>query len=647
MNDKHQDKLGTSSVTRRKLLAGAVTAVLIGVSNTRAPHYNNEQTPYSSRNKIGDESPLTIDDFGGGVIRDEWGNAANHATTNDFSNTGSHSVYRVNGSSLYDDGTSFQDTFQEDGRFIVWSVYVDELKDNTSFRLGFNADGPPAPKNFSEVIIDFNNDEIALIEYIDNEMEISNPTSTEPFETDEWYEIVVWWGHDTVECWVYEESDEEAAHLQAENHPTRGEYWWLFDEQNSNDSVFDNVRFYETHPFTGRHYTQVPEIEFEKRASDIVISPDGDDDAGEGSYDNPYYSPQAAFSNLDDASDAAGSRVICRGGTYNLTSQQLVESSQGTQSEPIIMRPYADENPVFDFSDASELRRGFYFYNADWWQVRDIEVKEVPHSSEHDGRGILTSNTNNILFTGVESHHNTHDGLRLRKTKNAIVRWSEFHHNYDGGSGNADGIVIGEESSSVIVEYCKVYHNFDDGIDLYFAEPGNVVRYCIAWDNGYDPSMNIQDGWMAAYKMGGRYGGGNLVHHCVAHNDGRGFIANSSKHRNEYYNCVAYDCGEYNFHLDANAWETSDEKHKIRNCISYNGEVFVAENGSDSDYNTWDLGISEPGFRSTNQENNTFLHLQEDSPCIETGTDVGFDYEGEFPDLGAFEYGAEWSIRKG
>ena len=631
-------------VSRRGLLGATAIAGILGASLS-AVIYNHEEDSRSHGNPE-DVSQLTIDDFGGGEIRGEWGNADNHATTDGVARTGSHSVYRVEGSSLYDDGTGFEDAFQKDGRFIAWSVYVDEMEEYTSFHQGFNGDGPPAPSNYSVLDLDVYNDEMSLQERLNGEIRVDEVVDAD-LSSGEWYDIIAWWGHETVECWVYDETNKEVTHLQADDHPSYGEHWWLFDEQDGDGAVFDDVRFYETHPYTGRHYTQAPEVKFERRDSDVVISPDGDDDSGDGSYDDPYYSPQAAFSDLDDTDDPAGSRVICRGGNYTLTSEQRVESSQGTRSEPIIMRPYADEEPVFDFSDASELRRGLYFDAADWWQVRDIEVREVPHTSEHEGRGILVSNSTNILLNGVESHHNTHDGLILRNTTDATIRWSSFHHNYDGGRGHADGIYVGEDSSDVLVEFCKLYHNFDDGIDFYPANPGNVVRYCIAWGNGYDPNMNTQDGWMAAYKMGGPESGGNLVHHCVAYDNVRGFVSNSSKHSNEYYNCTAYGCEEDNFNLDGNARETSGDEHEIRNCISHNGNVFSTDGSTDSNYNTWDRDIDDPKFLSTDSTDDEFLHLNADSPCIDAGTDVGLNYEGEAPDIGAFEHGAEWSLRNG
>lgn len=389
--------------------------------------------------------------------------------------------------------------------------------------------------------------------------------------------------------------------------------------------------------------TQNNELEsnFEKSADDILISPNGDDDEGDGSYDNPYYSPQAAFDKLTNVSNPTDHRIICRGGTYDLTSRQRIESLHGTRSDPIIMRPYSDEHPVFNFSNGCEIERGLYFYDCDWWEVQDLEIKEVPHTYEHAGQGILIRQSENFLLEGIEVHQATHNGIVIEsKSHNSTVKRCSSHHNHDGGQGHADGIVI-RETENVTIEFSTFYWNFDDGIDMNSNETWNTtIRYCTFHNNGKDSDTgDWQDGYTAGIKLGGRgaESGDHLVHHCALWDNENGVSYNRAEYGSKIYNCVAYNCESSNFDF----FEYTGAEHKLRNCISHNGDLYF--DNVDTDYNTWDLDIKEPKFRSTDPDDATFLHLQEDSPCIDSGTDIGFEYNGEAPDLGAFEYNTEWS----
>jgi hypothetical protein len=74
--------------------------------------------------------------------------------------------------------------------------------------------------------------------------------------------------------------------------------------------------------------------------------------------------------------------------------------------------------------------------------------------------------------------------------------------------------------------------------------------------------------------------------------------------------------------------------------------------GVETEFNTWDLNISESGtdFISTDSAGADgpreadgsmpaidFLKLREGSQLIDKGTDVGLPYNGTSPDLGAYE----------
>ncbi len=592
--------------------------------------------------------PLVIEDFDGGTIREEWGNRENHATTSALSHTGSHAGYRVDGSSLYDDGTRFADRFQDGGRFIVWSFYISELGDWTQFQLGFNAEGPPAPENYNTLVADASSNELYLREYIDGELTLKE-TVDAPMSTGEWYEFVAWWGHGLIECWIYDESGEQVGHLQADDNQFYGDYWWIYDPDEGDGTVIDNIRLYETHPYTGRHYTEAPTTgDFEEQENDIVISPTGSDSEGDGSYENPYYTLNEAFEEV-----SAGQRVICRGGTYEYTERQLVSNVNGTESDPIILRPYGDEWPVFDFSTGNDVIQGLSFYDCDWWEIRDVEVKNVPNSDQHSGDGLrLWGGSSNTVIDGVESHDNTNDGFEIVSTYNCTVRNCKSYRNV-GNPGGSDGMQVRDEAEGLVIEHCQFYDNADDGIDLFNATNGDqvTIRYCAAWGNGVQPESD-PDAYNGNFKLGANQEGtgGHLVHHCAAWDGQTGFLYNRAYLPLTLYNCVAYDhqSVDFNFSESSDYLGDPDDEHVLRNCMSVTNEVWIDPDGTDDDYCTWTEGISqsEMDIRSLDPEDfsmwgeeGDFLRLGSSSTCIDAGTTVGLEYEGEAPDIAGYERG--------
>lgn len=572
-----------------------------------------------------DTYPLTIDDFDGGTIREEWGNAANYDTTDAYASVGSHSAYRVDGSSLYDDGTGFDDTFQEGGRFIAWSVYVDEVDEYTSTRIGFNADGPPAPTDFNELTINVSDEELRFRENIDGER-IFHEVVPISFTPGEWHDIVAWWGYDTIECWVYDETGEKVGHLQADSPSYQGEYWWLFDQQQGDGAVIDNIRFHEEHPYTGRLYKA------DEPPEGIYIAPDGDDATGDGTIENPYYSPNAAFDELEAMSDPVGERIICRGGTYYPMEEQLIANVRGTENNPIVMEAYPNEHPEFDFSEAGDVWTTFRFYGMEHFEMRDLEVHSSYHSDTHEGHAVRARRCHNCVFENLNIHHHSQTGLTLSASDNNLVTGCELHHNVDQDHSGADGIAIIDEAGDNTIEYCDLHHNVDDGYDTWGADPGNTVRYCSAWRNGYVPETGeITNAWTAGYKA--RYG--TEVHHCIAFNNTRGFGTGRSPIGGTFHNCTGFSNEYYDFHSDAK--ELEEGVFEFRNCISVGNNTALDTEGTDDRYNSWNLGIEDPQFVSEDVDDELFLHLREDSPAVDAGVDVEYEYGGTAPDLGMFD----------
>jgi hypothetical protein len=97
-------------------------------------------------------------------------------------------------------------------------------------------------------------------------------------------------------------------------------------------------------------------------------------------------------------------------------------------------------------------------------------------------------------------------------------------------------------------------------------------------------------------------------------------------------NCTAFDCSP--------GFRFEEIGHTIQNCISSDNSASLSGPINESN-NTWNLGIDDPMFESTDPRSDNFLRLQSGRPCIDAGSDVSVEYAGSAPDLCAFERGME------
>ncbi|MEA2043298.1 MAG: T9SS type A sorting domain-containing protein [Bacteroidota bacterium] len=101
------------------------------------------------------------------------------------------------------------------------------------------------------------------------------------------------------------------------------------------------------------------------------------------------------------------------------------------------------------------------------------------------------------------------------------------------------------------------------------------------------------------------------------------------------------------------------------NCIVYNNSaayggvqgdnIYVSPDGSTATINYCNVIMPEYGSSGSNNINedplfvnaaNGDFHLQETSPCIDAGTDIGLPFIGDAPDMGCFEFEEPNSINK-
>jgi len=305
----------------------------------------------------------------------------------------------------------------------------------------------------------------------------------------------------------------------------------------------------------------------------------------------------------------AGDIVYIRGGVYYFPVVGSWETPMLSQSG-ITLESYLGEKAVFDGSKAvnptSDIEAPLIFLTGSSTVLRNIEVRNSP------GAGVFGNGDNNLL-DHVEAHHCRGHGI-LMIGNNCQFLYCSAHDNSDPQAaipgGDADGFEAGPPGTGAYFLGCLSFQNSDDGFDC-FGSTGNTFEKCIAYGNG------LLQGDGVGFKL---YGENNRAIKCIAYNNRlEGFALGYLSSGNIADHCTAYNNGKDGF--------TSINLNTLTNNI---GTIWYDTNPIQHD-NTWNLGITNYGFVSTNSTSVDFLSLRADSLCRGKASDGS--------DLGALQYG--------
>ncbi|MEG8946938.1 right-handed parallel beta-helix repeat-containing protein [Rosettibacter firmus] len=378
------------------------------------------------------------------------------------------------------------------------------------------------------------------------------------------------------------------------------------------------------------------------------------DDNNPGTISQPFKTITKAISVAQP-----GDTIYVRGGNYKLTSTISIGSSKsGTESKRYYLFAYPGERPVLDFSSmsVSSSNRGISL-RANYWYVKGIDIKGAGDN------GMEISGGSYNIIENCSFYENRDSGLQLSNgaSNNKIINCDSYY-NADPGEGNADGFAPKLTVGSNNYFYgCRAWQNSDDGWDGYLRGADNVttiLENCWTFLNGYRKDGTIGSGNGNGFKMGGGDNSNslNLMHHfilknCLAFNNKvKGFDQNNNAGSMTLLNCTGYGNKSANYRITRQI--NAGQQLIVKNCISLNGSV---ELGSFAiqEKNSWlsPFKISEADFISLDASPATaprkpdgslpdidFLHLNSNSQFIDAGVDVGLQYYGNAPDLGAFEW---------
>jgi len=409
------------------------------------------------------------------------------------------------------------------------------------------------------------------------------------------------------------------------------------------------------------------------QATEYFVAPTGSD-TNAGTMASPFATIQKGH---DVA--VAGDTVWLRAGTYKNTRQIKLSRSGTSDSMRIKFWAYQGENPILDCSSYVSTNKAAdvpcIAVTGNWLHLRGLEIANGPvgASGDHSISMLRSDGASNNTFELLNIHHGFGPGLFIANgTGGNLILNCDSHDNYDkngsqGDGQNGDGFGVHYQTTgpSTIIRGCRAWINSDDGYDLISQEVPVLVENSWAVMNGFanGGTTSPADGNGNGFKMGSSETGiRHIVQNNVAwKNKASGFYANHSTGGNNWYNNTSFMNGtQYNM-LASPAGDpnttitlTGALAHKMRNNIGFPNKN-ANMTGVDTAFNTWDLNIAQAAtdFISTTLDNTYqgarqpdgsmpaigFLHLAAGSPLIDKGTNVGLQFAGTAPDLGAYEFG--------
>lgn len=336
-----------------------------------------------------------------------------------------------------------------------------------------------------------------------------------------------------------------------------------------------------------------------------------------GSDSNDGRSAERPFRTLQRAANAvrAGDVVWVRGGTYasNVSFQR-----SGTSESPIVFESYPGECAILDGS-GQRSHENVRFEGANFNVFRNFIVRNNP------AQGIQLLNSSDNVISHVRTHGNGLSGIQSVSGDRNHFSYFITHDNSDGSAGNADGIGLSSGRDHRI-DHCVAYRNSDDGVDSWLSV-NSVIERCISFENGF------QGGDGNGFKLGGRSQTTNtVIRYSISFgNKVEGFTYNSGRNVTLEHT-TSYGNGIYGY-ITGNA--------RLRNNLAFGDKkrVFEDDGGNQQQTNSWNVGVNDPRFLSTDPRSPEFLALAPDSPAVGKGSDIGLPYSGSAPDLGALPRG--------
>lgn len=418
------------------------------------------------------------------------------------------------------------------------------------------------------------------------------------------------------------------------------------------------------------------------------MSTTGNDGTGDGSIGSPWKTIEHSSAQLNP-----GDTLYIRGGTHRsakadtIVNRFYINGMNGSSGNIITISNYPGETVVFNCDDvyvpgtAGDGPVGFKVENCSWFHIKGIRVTGLEQNPANINSpcGFIVYDSDDWTIERLDVDNIEGYGFYVQGTKNpggigchrGLVLNCDVHDVGDvhSGWGGANGFQCtgADLSDDITFRGCRAWRCSDDGFDLYSVDGVFKFENCWAFWNGYQP--NVDPLTTAGDGMGFKLGPNDsdqsgtikkYLHKCLSFENRRfGFDQNVSGAptcQYQVYNCVAYDNKDnqsFFFGGDTGINQTFKNNVALLPTTVNGSEITSGPNVSN---NTWNGGVTvttadfisvdSTGVDGPRQSDGSlpildFLRPTAGSDLIDAGVDVGLDYLGSNPDMGAFEFGEE------
>ena len=373
---------------------------------------------------------------------------------------------------------------------------------------------------------------------------------------------------------------------------------------------------------------------------------------------------------IEDQLDA-GDVLILNAGTYSVGGMwEIIDASDGTAAQPIEVRA----NGVVWVQPRIRIQRNYYIFDG-------INVDNANNDSRP-----YSINGHHVTVKNAEVKRGHRNGIDINNhdvtVENCVI------HDFDGGDYH--GIALAPNIDNVVIRNCTIYDCEGDCIQLYNggSDPRAfdvLIENCTLYttrgsgsENAVDikasHDVTVLDCTMYGFRDSvGSDGSAVVIHQnadniivdgCIIYDSAHGIRMGSQSDNVTVQRCVFHDIyGGANWNAiqidDTNGvdvfnctfydvtrairYESTPTGVSVINCICHGSEIDLNGGTATIQHNLFwqtpaqgsNTVVDDPEFVNPGGGN---FALQDTSPAIDQGTNVGLPFFGSAPDLGAIEF---------
>ncbi|MFT3867866.1 MAG: DUF1565 domain-containing protein [Nibricoccus sp.] len=328
----------------------------------------------------------------------------------------------------------------------------------------------------------------------------------------------------------------------------------------------------------------------------------------------------APFKSITKAQTAAasGDTVLIRGGTYNSFTIAASDSTYNyvhvLSKANVTYGAYNGEVPIFNFSSIStSLRVCGFRITGSGIILNSLVVTGVPVGSQKQSEAFrIDGSAASCTFNKCVARDNAANGFYFTNKSTGTCNNCDAYNNVGPTStsiGNTDG--FGAHGNGVTFNYCRSWHNSDDGYDCIASYGANTFNHCWAYDMTAGGDSN-------GFKIGG-WGTTtppssvpvHTVKYCLAaNNNAHGFYANHQPGQSaNWTNNTAYNNKAANYDMlervsVTDATDIAGTREVLHYNIAFTGTTIINDNNpaANKTNNSWTksgVTVSSADFQST------------------------------------------------